>query len=325
MSGGGSIPYHLRQNKAIDRNLFIDLLSRVGRYRNISDYTYVGFGGPYLEDFRHIHAATRIGDMISVEIDENVFKRQKFNQPISCVTLRHESAGDFVSTFDFVENYIVWLDYTAPSKLGEQLGELEMLLNKLPEGSLFRITLNASASSLGVPSDGSDLQEFRTKKAGLVLGDYAPAIIAKDDVTAKGYPRLLLSAVEAAAKRGVLGRARCVVQPLTAFTYKDGQAMLSVTGIVLNHIDIDPFVASSRLAHWGFSSLDWSGPVEISVPEMSFKERLYVESLLPQSDASGISAGMSYYIGDSPSEAAELLENFVRYYRMYPWYSRVVM
>jgi hypothetical protein len=52
MSTGGSIPYHLRQNKAIDRNLFTDLLSRIGRYKNISDYTYYGFGGPYMEDFK---------------------------------------------------------------------------------------------------------------------------------------------------------------------------------------------------------------------------------------------------------------------------------
>ncbi|WP_374048756.1 O-methyltransferase, partial [Escherichia coli] len=36
MSTGGSIPYHLRQNKAIERNLFIESLRRLNNYTNIS-------------------------------------------------------------------------------------------------------------------------------------------------------------------------------------------------------------------------------------------------------------------------------------------------
>ena len=322
---GGAIPYHLRQNKAIDRNLFIDLLARIGRYRNISDYIYVGFGGPYLEDFRHLHSALRISNMISVEKDENVFERQKFNQPISCVDLRQAESGDFITSFDFSDNYIVWLDYTTPSETGKQLGELEALVSKLPEGSVFKITLNANPSTLGGPNDGSDLQEFRAGKAARLLGDYGPATVERDDVTARGYPKLLLSAVEAAAKRGVLGRHRSTVQPLTAFTYKDGQAMLTVAAIVLNHIDVAPFIAATRLNSWDFASLKWGGPVEISVPEMSFKERMFIESLLPQNDAAAIRAKMSYHIGDDAAVASELLSNFVRYYRVYPWYSRVLV
>lgn len=320
---GSSIPYHLRQNKAIDRNLFVDLLSRVARFKNISEYTYVGMGGPYLEDFRHIHAALRIQNMISFEMDANVFARQKFNRPISCIDLLHQSSGEFIANFDFPDNYIVWLDYTTPSKLGEQLAELETLVSKLPEGSVFKVTLNASASSLGTPNDGSDLQAHRVARAKVVLGSYAPAVISKDNVTGNGYPKLLMRAVEAAAKKGVAGRARAMVQPLAGFSYKDGQTMLTFTGVVLNRVDRDPFVSSTRLRHWDFSSLDWQDPVEISVPEMSFKERLSVESMLPESDSPTIMTRMGYYLGESAEEAEALLGNFVKYYRKYPWYSRV--
>ncbi|MES2671810.1 MAG: O-methyltransferase [Pseudomonadota bacterium] len=320
---GASIPYHLRQNKAIDRGLYLDLLSRVGRYRNISDYTYIGFGGPFLEDFKYVHAATRISKMISIEIDANAFKRQKFNKPISCIDLRHESSGEFISNFEFDDDYVIWLDYTEPTKVGEQLAELEMLISKIPEGSIFKITLNAHAASLGTPNDGSDLQKFRSEKAQRLLGDYAPATITRDDVTANAYPRLLLSAAVSAAKKGIAGRSRCIVQPLTAFTYKDGQSMLTMTGAVIKSIDASAFLASIRIAHWPFSSLDWSVPLEISVPEMSFKERMHIESLLPQTDAATIGTTMGYYIGASATEAAESLGNFVMYYRLYPWYSRV--
>ena len=319
---GGSIPYHLRQNKAIDRNLFADLLSKVARYRNISDYVYVGFGGAYLEDFKHIHAATRIRRMISIEKDANVYVRQKFNQPISCVELLRMSSGQFISDSDFQDDYIIWLDYTEPSKTGEQLAELEALVSKLPAGSLFKITLNANASSLGTPSDGSDLQAYRVARAAQLLGDYAPKITA-ESITARGYPHLLLASAASAARRGLTGRPRCQIQPLSAFTYKDGQVMLTVAGIILKEIDVVAFRTASRIDHWAFASLDWSDPVEITVPEMSFKERMFVESLLPENDAAFIRQQLEYYIGDSEEEARELLSSFVRYYRMYPWFSRV--
>jgi len=92
---GSSIAYHLRQNKAIERNLFIELLARVGRVRNISEYEYIGFGGPLLEDYKALHAALRIKRMHSIEREENTFKRQKFNRPATFVKLHHKDSADF--------------------------------------------------------------------------------------------------------------------------------------------------------------------------------------------------------------------------------------
>ena len=84
---GGAVAYHLRENKAIERGLFIELLTRVGRVANISDYTYIGFGGPFLEDFKALHASLRIAKMISIEMDENVCKRQAFNRPADFIEI----------------------------------------------------------------------------------------------------------------------------------------------------------------------------------------------------------------------------------------------
>ena len=46
-----STPYHQRPNKTVDRYLFVELLSKINRYRHIGDYSYIGLGGPSLEDF----------------------------------------------------------------------------------------------------------------------------------------------------------------------------------------------------------------------------------------------------------------------------------
>jgi len=63
---GTSIPYHLRQNKAIDRYAFLELLSRIDRFCNITEYSYIGFGGHSLEDFKYVHSRFGINNMTSI-------------------------------------------------------------------------------------------------------------------------------------------------------------------------------------------------------------------------------------------------------------------
>lgn len=322
---GSSIPYHLRHNKAIDRNLFMDLLARVGRFRNISDYRYIGFGGPFLEDFKSIHASLRLTKMLSIESDENVGRRQEFNKPLSCVEITRQTSAEFVAEFDFYEDCIVWLDYTEPSKVGEQLAELEALVAKLQSGSVFKITLNAAAAALGNAPPGRDLQEFRGERAARLLGDYGPAVISTEEVTSKYYPRLLLKAIEAAAKRGVTGRNGYIVLPLTCFSYSDGQTMLAVSGIVLRKTEEPNFRRDTRLDHWDFTAVDWKDLKEISVPAMSIKERIFVESMLPSSDGEEIGDAMGFHFASNEDESNRLLSNFAKYYRMYPWYSKVAV
>lgn len=325
MSLGGSIPYHLRQNKSIDRSLFIDLLSRIGRYRNISDYMYVGFGGPFLEDFKILHSTLRIQKMISIESDANVAARQKFNLPISCIEIKQEGSGDFLARYEFTDPSIVWLDYVEPKYLASQLSETQSLISKLTAGDVFKITLNASPEPLGKPSDGSDLKRYRALVAKDRLTDYGPAVIDGDDVSTKHFPTLLLQALHSACKRGVESDNRLYVQPLTAFLYKDGQQMLTATGIVLNHADRNPFLTQTRLEHWPYKNFSWDKPKSISIPDLSAKERLYIESLLPGAGVEDIGRGLGYFIGPNKSDANELLQNFIEYYRLSPYYSKIVV
>jgi hypothetical protein len=325
MSSGGTIPYHLRQNKAIDRALFIDLLSRIGRYRNISEYTYVGFGGPFLEDFKFLHSALRIKTMISLESDKNVALRQKFNQPLSCITITDDKSDDFLVKHEFLVPSIVWFDYARPGELSQQLAETRTLVSRLTHGDVFKITLNANPGALGQPKGDTDLREHRASRAKEMLAEYGPAVIDPDEVTAQNYPSLLLRALHSAAKKGVEGDRRLYVQPLSAFVYKDGQQMLTATAILLNHHDNAPFFAATRLQHWPYRNLDWITPSSISIPDLSAKERLHVESLLPDQEANQILQELGYYVGNNREEAEELMKNFVAYYRLSPWFSRVLM
>lgn len=326
MSVGGSIPYHLRQNKAIERNLFVDLLSRVGRYFNVSEFQYIGFGGPFLEDFKHLHSALRISSMISIEMDDNVFSRQGFNKPISCISLRKETSAEFLSKYplDDDKNRIVWFDY-ATTEIGAQLAELQVLVERLGHGDIFKITVNAAPGSLGHADAGENIHVMRARKAAALFGDYATDEILPDDVRTRNYPKLLLKTLLNSAKHGVSGDSSLIVQPLTSFVYSDGQQMLTFCGILLNESEVDDFFDKSRLNLWPFFNDCSVSPRSISVPALSAKERVYIESMLPGVGAADIMHELKYYVGSDAKSGLNEMANFIEFYRLFPWYSRIVL
>lgn len=326
MSAAGSIPYHLRQNKAIERNLFLDLLTRIGRYRNISDYKYIGFGGPFLEDFKHLHSALRMTDMLSIESDENVFMRQKFNKPVSCIELRNLSSSQLLEDYDFEheKNLVVWFDY-ASTKITEQLAEVHQLVQKLGHGDIFKITVNANAANLGPGPNQRELLTHRVNEAIRRLADYAPPRITTEDIKNKSYPGLLLQAIDNAARQALAGDPNLVLQPLTAFTYSDGQQMLTFTAILLHESEKADFFNATRLKHWHFFNGNDRTPRTISVPAFSMKERVHIEGMLPKATPKQIRKKMKYFIGEGEEEAQVEMKNFKNFYRLFPWYSRIVI
>src|SRR6266850_786762 len=148
MSKGGFVPYHLRPNKAVDRQLFIELLFRLQQYRDISKYVYVGFGGPTFDDFKLIHSYFANKKMISLEIDEVVWRRQSFNQPVSCIESLQISSGQFIDSYSLSANAIVWLDFPTARDTRTHIEEFQSLLPKLRNFDIVKITLNADVESL---------------------------------------------------------------------------------------------------------------------------------------------------------------------------------
>lgn len=331
---GGSIAYHLRENKAIERNLFVDLLARIGRVENISDYTYTGFGGPFLEDFKTLHSALRIAKMISIEADGNVCKRQEFNSPAQFIQLKHETSGDFLRSHEFSGRNIVWFDYTSPSDLYVQLSELRTLVGKLGCFDVAKITLNANPAALGGKL-GTDLHTTRVKILTDRLGDHCKQVLEEDDVLPSKYPSTLLHAIHGALGSLATRASGEYFQILSAFVYKDGgHQMLTVTGIVLNAKEpavVDDFFDKSRVKHWPFHNTDWSAPLEISVPSLSTKERITLDSALPAPDAVNWGDYLCDHLGYCPSETTNVeaikdqLVNYAKFYRAYPLFSRVVL
>ena len=107
--------YHLRPNKAVDRLSLIDTIRHLGRFADLSKYVYYGMGGPYLEDFRLLYEFYPEIRMVSIEEDDNTFKRQRFHAPCqtSRLQLTKSDFTSFLAQFDpRNKNSIFWLDYT---------------------------------------------------------------------------------------------------------------------------------------------------------------------------------------------------------------------
>ncbi|EHQ9987598.1 hypothetical protein KS610_000306 [Escherichia coli] len=148
-----------------------------------------------------------------------------------------------------------------------------------------------------------------------------------DDVTFKRYPHLLIKAAQRAISIGLTGRLDIMIHPLCNFIYKDGQQMLTFTAIVLENSDmqLDSFLQNSRINFWPFYSGDWGTVKNISVPTMSLRERIFIEERLPTKDHEEITNDLGFYIGDDEAEANSNLKNFIEYYKVIPWYSKVLL
>ena len=85
---GAMVPYHIRPNKYVERQLFIELLSHVDKVVPIVDYLYVSMGGRLLEDFKLLHGRLNLLKMMSIECDEVTYQGQLFNCPMGHIDCR---------------------------------------------------------------------------------------------------------------------------------------------------------------------------------------------------------------------------------------------
>ena len=256
MSAGSSLPYRLRPNKAVDRELFLSLLMRLAPKLALEKYHYVGLGGPFLEDFRLVHGRLGIAKMTSIETREQVHKRQAFNRPIASIECVHKTLEDYLDETDFDTPAIIWFDYTEPKGITTQIERFARTIGTVPLGSILRVTLNANPSSLGNP-DPKDLsvevegeasedravkptiQEWRLARFKERLGALFPSGLTAEGMTFKTYGPSLLRALKLAVDNEVLSfRDRRIVWAF-ATHYADGQAMVTAALVVAPQDDTD--------------------------------------------------------------------------------------
>lgn len=336
----GSQPaYHLRVNKYIDRQLFLETLALVDRFRPVTQYGYVSMAGAYLEDCRVLHQTHRITRMYSFDENEKVLPRQRVNLPYGFIRCECHTSRHTVEQLDSIRaalggadtNLILWLDYTSPKQRKAQLQELETLVSKLIDCDAVRVTFNANRATLGdrqvhqhLISSGmmdQSLHAWRHTKLQGQLGDSLPperdnpAHMESED----GFCRTMLRAV----KRAVLGalhpRSELIAFPLLSTVYNDQHHTMATTSFIILRADQQQtFEAAVRWGEWpNQPGPDWDNYLPIQVPHLSLRERFLLHNTISQG---------GQFSGDTPEFITEEeLEQYRMHYHRYPTFAPLDM
>jgi hypothetical protein len=328
MSSGSSLPYRLRQNKAVDRELFLALLGRLAATLKIESYQYVGLGGPFLEDFRLIHGRIGISEMVCIDSEEAVHHRQIFNRPVECIKCIHDTLENYLDSTEFEKPLIIWFDYTDPKKLTDQIERFARSISEVPIGSILRITLNANPSSLGTPKDSElaveigdmtsrlgtkkTVREWRLDRFHERLGNFTPDNLQPDDMAFNNYGRSILNALYIAVEKELLSHPDRKIVWSLATHYADGQPMATATIIICCPEDE---VVPKIVNEWTYFSTP-AAPLILDMPSLSTRERLTMESFDDPESLMGFELPISD-MGENP------FESFKKFYRVFPHFSRV--
>ena len=303
--------YSLRPNKAVDRLLLVEAIQRLAQIKDISEYTYYGLGGAYLEDFRILHEFSSELALVSIEDNAETFKRQEFHLPCSNVILRNTPFKTFVKAYTSQgEKSIFWLDYTR--LVYGEVEDFMALLERVEPWSLVKITLRSEPRQF-LRKQGS----LRTKFSRILPGG-----VDDPPTSPSAFAHLIQRMVYNATLKALKNYPDKNFQPISSFVYSDSTTMFTLTGIVCS--PSDQVAVRSKFQTWKFANLDWSPPTRISVPALSTKERLKLQSVLPCAQPEGpqLQAVLGYMLdgGGHKDKTHDQLTQYASFYKHYPYY-----
>ncbi len=306
-------PYHLRTNKAVDRFILLEAIRKLQRIGDLSEYTYYGLGGPYLEDFRFLYEFFPELGMVSIEKDADTIKRQEFHLPCGTLRLEHAEFSSFLAQYDSKgKKSIFWLDYT-----GLTLGAFEdfqVLLGNVATNSMIKITLRAEPSDYHGKAD-----DFRAQFGALMQNPSAdpPGTFRQF----AGFVQDMLRIAVQEALPAAMGR---TFQTLTSFCYADGAGIFTLTGIVCQ--GAGQTMICDHFKNWPFANLNWGNPKLIDVPFLSTKERQHLQKHLPCDGNTGqrLLTILGYSIGDDRKMSIKKLKQYADFHRCFPYFLRAM-
>jgi hypothetical protein len=286
-----------------------------------------------LEDHKLIHRHLGITRLIAFDLEEGIVARQKFNRPIEACHCLHKKSGELISNLDSIltdcsfsepQGLIVWLDYTKPGQLGHQIREFETLLDKLRDGDIVRVTVNAQPNDLLEPQAPgaspllvTEKQDKQFKNLKSRIGEFLPSETSPVDMTQEGLPLAISKSFGAAALKALPVTGENIFCPLSIIRYADGEQMLSITGAVVARSSKEALVEKLDMKSWPFASTDWSNVHRLLVPALTIRERLFLERGVMSKSTADLVSELGFEAA-SDIQIDEFLESYKSYYRFYP-------
>jgi hypothetical protein len=264
--------YTNRPSKGVTRMMVVESLLHLGPIADPSTYQYVGFGALEFIDFDLVHRRVGVSRMISIESKTGLFERCMANRPYNGIEILPGRATDQLTTIDWKQLSVVWLDYTQ-SMNREVIADIELLCRELMPGSVLIVTVNAHPNER--------LKERRSRLAVAVGEDRIPPKVSDNTLGDWGLAstqHTILTAIVNAALSGRTDGASWY--PLLNVQYKDTLRMQLVAGIVSSPA-LDRAVDTCQ-----FDDLDFvrknQDAITIEVPYLTPKEARALNEQLPR-------------------------------------------
>jgi hypothetical protein len=197
-------------------------------------------------------------------------------------------------------------------------------LDGLRAGDVVRVTVNAHPHAVldqpttdGKPLLVTEKRSRQFQKLKQRMGDFLPSWATSDHMTAAGLPRVLAESFAGSALKALPVGGANVFCPLSIVRYADGQQMLSITGTLVARGEENELLRRLDLQSWPFASTDWKTIHELVVPDLTVRERLFLERGVITRSAGELVAELGFETA-SDVKIAEFLENYKSYYRFYP-------
>lgn len=323
MASTDSVNFAIRPNKAVERKLVFETLSRLAEVYEFSECRYIGFGAMWFVDFVLAHRRLSITDMISIEKNEYLASRARFNKPYACVSIEVGESDIVLPHLRLEERrLLVWLDYDT-SLDGPVLTDLATLCQRAPAGSVLIATINAHKNSL--PDRDANDREFEDvqERISYFVGEFADGLIAqklpKEAMQASGYPGFLSSLLLLHMRRQLrtAGREGESIVPLFNISYRDNAPMVTIGAAIGNEQHV--LETNRALASQGVVERAADVPLRVEVPPLTFKEKIALDQLMPREQVPTEKVIEDLGFRLKPSQ----IEAYHRFYRYYPMFGEL--
>lgn len=270
------VNYELRPAKQVERRMIVDALHLLAlRSLQIRDYQYTGLGSIYFVDFVLFHRLLGIQRMLTVERDESIERRVRFNKPFDCVKIAIAEIGDVIPNLSPDIKHLLWLDYDYRLQ-EDQLTDVRLAASRLSRGSILLVTVDVEPP--GQDADGpEDWYAYFQEQTGDLFDPSLPV----GSFAASDLPLRNAGFLRRAIDSGLAARSDVDFLPVFSFLYADGHRMLTIGGII-GAEEERGIIDGSKLRDLHYTRLDSAQPpYEIRIPKVTRKERLCLDQYMP--------------------------------------------
>lgn len=322
------INYFFRPAKNIERKMLCEALGRLSIISSIKNYQYVGFGSVYFADFTLFHKQLGIQKLVSIECEIDMEERVRFNQPYSCIEVMPGWSYEMLPEVDWGSSRsILWLDYTG-SLEGYMFKDMATFFQRAQSGSVFVISINVDLKETSTESKTTSERVISRLTKDSEVKKRIRTSVLEGNLTRTNYYSIIRNVINSEVLEIIAERNKVETgstfeyKQLFNFLYRDGQAMLTIGGILFSDKD------KEKVDRMNFESLEFitttDTPYQIEVPHLTHREIHAIDKHLPNfnTDSKARENALEELKGIVSDEA---IHKYAKIYRYYPKYTESII